>query len=82
MIDMVNDDDMVTYSFRKSGTGETLFMSKDYPEDATWAELLDEFVTFLEASGYLGVRSRISIEESPFVSDGWSGATHNRDDWK
>ena len=61
-------------------------VSNEYSADVSWDVLLEDFVTFLEANGYMGVRERISVQESTFMADlfagGWSGPTHEEDDWK
>lgn len=56
--------------------GDTFIADRTYEDYATWARLLDDFVTFLESTGYVGVREKISVQYSPFMED-WTGPIHD-----
>ena len=71
-----------TVSYAMSEEGRSFDHGFVYDEGEPWSVLLNDFITFLEASGFEGVRKRVSIEESPFVDDRWQGPTHSGDDWK
>lgn len=75
---MINfaDSPKVTFNFRKQDDTSTFFASRDYDEAVPWTDILEDFINFLEGAGYMGVRSRVSVEDSPFLNDYWSGPVH------
>lgn len=56
--------------------GCVFIADRSYDEFVAWPRLLDDFVTFLESTGYVGVRKKISVQYSPFVED-WTGPMHD-----
>lgn len=84
MMDDVLENKRITFELQQGK--KFVGVSNEYFADVTWDVLLEDFVTFLEANGYVDVRKRISVQESPFMSDllagGWTGPTHEEDDWK
>lgn len=62
---------------------EGVITSKIIRGDANWVELLNEFIYFLESSGFIGVRERIAVDTGEvFTPDelGWYGATFNKNE--
>ena len=78
MNDNFSYDDMdVTQSFVFSyaeGT-TTLVKQETFPEGITWPVVLESFLNFLEASGYVGVKAKVRLEENPFVESDWTLGT-------
>lgn len=64
-------------------SGSEYSVKHTYNDMTPWPEMLNDFVNLLELAGFIGVRKRLSVEESPF-SEGWEGSTHKdtEDDWK
>jgi hypothetical protein len=68
---------MNKYSFSYTDcTNETHTSSFENTESDRWVSMLDDYVTFLEASGFHGVRERIRVAfptSIDFIDDDWSG---------
>jgi len=62
-----------TFSFKEEGT--TLVKQQVFEEGSTWPAVLESFLNFLEASGYVGVKAKVRLEENPFVERGWTLGT-------
>lgn len=61
------------YSFNYEGVGGSIsFTLREY-EGITWPNILNRFVSFLEASGYVGVREKIRLENGPMATEAWDG---------
>lgn len=70
-------------TFSMSDDDGSFNTTKYYHDCVAWPVILKDFLRFLEGSGYLGVAQRVSIEESPFLTEEWTGPTHSpEDDWK
>jgi hypothetical protein len=69
---------MNKYSFSFTDcNGETHTSTFENTESERWVAILDDFVNFLEASGFSGVRKRIRVAAFPewvgFEDTDWSG---------
>jgi hypothetical protein len=69
---------MNKYSFSFTDcTNETHTSIFENTDSDRWVSMLDDYVTFLEASGFHGVRERIRVAafapHTDFVDDDWSG---------
>ena len=68
----MDKDNKLSYSF-----------SGEYEDNTPWAEYLQRFIEFLEGAGFMGVRERVSVQDSPFLEGYWFGPVHeatNEDD--
>lgn len=71
MLDM--DENKECYSFHYEGVGGSVSFSLREDEGITWPYILNRFVAFLEAGGYVGVREKIRLEAGPVATDSWDG---------
>lgn len=62
-----------TFSFKEDGI--TLVKQQVFEEGSTWPVILESFLNFLEASGYVGVKAKVRLEENPFVESDWTLGT-------
>ena len=62
-----------TFSFKEEGT--TLVKQQVFEDGVTWPVVLESFLNFLEASGYVGVKAKVRLEENPFVESDWTLGT-------
>jgi len=62
-----------TFSFKEEG--QTLVKQQVFEEGSTWPVVLESFLNFLEASGYVGVKAKVRLEENPFVESSWTLGT-------
>lgn len=62
-----------TFSFKEDGI--TLVKQQVFEEGSTWPVVLESFLNFLEASGYVGVKAKVRLEENPFVESDWTLGT-------
>ena len=79
------DMNKVTFSFIRTDYDSSSSVVREYLDLTPWTKVLNDFITFLEGAGYIDVRRRVSVEESPFLGDEWEGPTHSKediDDWK
>jgi hypothetical protein len=80
-----NYDDMdITQSFvfsSKQGT-TTNVKQETYPDGITWPVVLESFLNFLEASGYIGVKNKVRIQENPFTESDWTLGTFEKAYWE
>lgn len=58
----------------------TLVKQETYSEGVTWPLVLESFLNFLEASGYVGVKNKVRLEENPFVESDWTLGTYEKED--
>ena len=71
MLDM--NDNKEFYSFHYEGVGGSVSFTLREDEGITWPYILNRFVAFLEAGGYVGVREKIRLEAGPVATDSWDG---------
>jgi hypothetical protein len=69
---------MNKYSFSFTDcTNETHTSTFENTDSDRWVSMLEDYVNFLEASGFHGVRERIRVvafaPHTDFVDDDWSG---------
>jgi hypothetical protein len=69
---------MNKYSFSYTDcTNETHTSTFENTDSERWVSMLEDYVNFLEASGFHGVRERIRVAAFPshigFIDDDWSG---------
>lgn len=62
-----------TFSFKEDGI--TLVKQQVFEVGSTWPVILESFLNFLEASGYVGVKAKVRLEENPFVESDWTLGT-------
>jgi len=68
--DYVNKE---VYSFTYDGVGGSVSFTLREDEGITWVSILNRFVAFLEASGYVGVREKIRLEQGFMAMQDWAG---------
>lgn len=61
------------FSFMENNV--TLTKNQVFEEGTTWPVVLESFLNFLEASGYVGVKAKVRLEENPFVESDWTLGT-------
>lgn len=66
-----------TFSFKEDGI--TLVKQQVFEEGSTWPVILESFLNFLEASGYVGVKAKVRLEENPFTESDWTLGTFEAD---
>jgi hypothetical protein len=66
----------VSFEMNK-GTDRRYVFEGTYEEDVPWSMIMQRFVEFLEGTGYIGVREKVSIEDSPFLDGYWFGPVHD-----
>jgi hypothetical protein len=54
----------------------TTSLHRIHDDAVPWPDLLMDFIDLLTAAGYGGVKERISLEDSPFMSSKWDGLVH------
>jgi hypothetical protein len=54
----------------------------NYDDGTPWPNVLQDFLFFLEATGYVGVRDKVRIEYSPFREEGWIGDYYDSEEEK
>ena len=79
MFKINREDNKEFYSFSYDGVGGTVSFTLSEDEGVTWVTILNRFVTFLEAAGYVGVRDKIRLEEGPMVAHDWNGELFSYD---
>ena len=62
-----------TFSFKEESL--TLVKQQVFEEGSTWPVVLESFLNFLEASGYVGVKAKVRIEDNPFTESDWTLGT-------
>jgi hypothetical protein len=73
-----NTPAVYTISFEMTKGNETRHVFEGtYAEDTPWSLIMQRFVEFLEGTGYIGVREKVSIEDSPFLDGYWFGPVHD-----
>lgn len=84
MIDMVNSSTR-SVSFRLNDEDSNYTALHTYDDCVPWPHILKDFIRFLEGAGYHSVAKRVSVEDSPFLTEEWTGPVHpstDEDDWK
>ena len=74
---------MKKFTFREEDSIEDkdITFTIKYGEGTPWPNVLQDFLFFLEATGYVGVREKVRIEHSPFrESEGWFGDYFDSDE--
>lgn len=67
-----------TVSFEMTkGTDRRYVFEGTYNEDVPWSMIMQRFVEFLEGTGYIGVKQKVSVEDSPFLEGYWFGPVHD-----
>ena len=61
------------FSFKEESL--TLIKQQVFEEGSTWPVVLESFLNFLEASGYVGVKAKVRIEDNPFTESDWTLGT-------
>ena len=51
-----------------------------YDDGTPWPKVLQDFIFFLEATGYVGVHKKVRIEYSPFREEGWHGEYYDNEE--
>jgi hypothetical protein len=66
------------FSFKEDNT--TLVKQQVFEEGTTWPVVLESFLGFLEASGYIGVKEKVRIEANPFMESDWALGTFDKEE--
>lgn len=63
------------FTFREEDAIENkdITFAINYDDGTSWPTVLQDFLFFLEATGYVGVRDKVRIEYSPFRESAWFG---------
>jgi len=69
-----------TLTFNMTTVDTDLRLERRHNEDTSWPVLLEDFVTFLEGAGYVGVRDHVVIQGDHLFTDGWFGRVISEDD--
>jgi hypothetical protein len=69
------DKDTYTFS-RTTNEGLTVSITQEVEEGTSWPIVLQDFIKFLELCTFVGVKDKVSVEDSPFLSEDWYGPTH------
>lgn len=74
----MNDDfDGQSYVFSCAEENKTLVKQQAFEFGTPWPEVLESFLEFLEATGYVGVLNKVRIEASPFTESSWNLETYD-----
>lgn len=65
----------VIFSFSEDNT--TNVKQQVFEDGTTWPVILESFLNFLEASGYVGVKNKVRLEANPFVESDWTLGTYD-----
>ena len=65
-----------TYTFTCQHGTRTVVLKEEHDDGVTWPTVLESFIDFLEATGYIGVRDKVRIQENPFTESDWSLGTY------
>lgn len=68
-----------TFVFSCTEQDTTNVKQQRFPEGTTWPVVLESFLNFLEATGYIGVKAKVRLEENPFVESDWTLGTYTDD---
>lgn len=68
-----------TFVFSCTEQNTTNVKQQWFPEGTTWPVVLESFINFLEASGYVGVKNKVRVQENPFVESDWTLGTFEED---
>lgn len=52
----------------------------NYIDGTSWPDVLQDFIYFLEAVGYVDVLKQVRIEYSPFREESWLGEYYHNED--
>jgi hypothetical protein len=69
------DKDTYTFS-RTNSDGMTISVTTQFNEETSWPVILQDFIKFLELCTFVGVKDKVSVEDSPFLSEDWYGPVH------
>jgi hypothetical protein len=81
----MNDDIEMTqkYSFSAQQDNVTDIKHIEFPFGTTWPVVLESFLSFLEATGYVGVKEKVRVQSNPWIESDWTlGLFDAEDDWK
>lgn len=72
------------FTFREEDSIEDkdITFAINYDDGTPWPNVLQDFLFFLEATGYVGVRDKVRLEYSPFREGGWFGGYYDSDEEK
>ena len=76
-----NNETYSTYSFGYTDNeGKEATMIMGGPDYVVWVQLMDSFIDFLEATGFIGVRERLALTANSPSADKWRGPTFTPED--
>jgi hypothetical protein len=77
----MNDDfDGQSFVFSCAEENKTLVKQQAFEFGTPWPSVLESFLEFLEAVGYIGVRDKVRIEDNPFVESSWTLDTYDKEE--
>lgn len=79
MNDNYDEDYSQTFVFSCKEQDTNTIKQQWFPEGTTWPVVLESFLNFLEATGYIGVKAKVRLEENPFVESDWTLGTYTDD---
>ena len=74
------NDNIRTVSFIMTDEDSQHTFSRNYADLDPWSYILQDFLGFLEGAGFCGVKKKVSVEDSPFIDERWSGPVHDATD--
>lgn len=77
---MIAEEDTKYLNLSITDENGTTGLHRVHSYDVAWPDLLMDFIDLLTAAGYVGVKERISLEDSPFMTTKWDGKIHPETD--
>lgn len=70
------------FTFREEDSFENkdITFAINYDDGTSWPAVLQDFLFFLESTGYMGVRDKVRIEYSHFMGDEWLGEYYDKEE--
>jgi hypothetical protein len=74
---MIAKEDKCSYTFSYTDCeGLVTTVTKEYEYDTSWPIVLQTFTEFLEVVTFRGVKDKVSVEDSPYLTEQWEGPVH------
>jgi hypothetical protein len=75
MNDDIKDKRVVTFTMQDEDSWRTF--SREYEDCDPWTYILQDFIQFMEGSGFVGISKKVSVEHSIFTDVRWYGPIHD-----
>ena len=66
---------IVTFSMRDEDSVHSF--SRSYHDCDPWTYILQDFISFMEGAGFVGMSKKVSVENSSFTDIRWFGPIHD-----